>query len=449
MYPRNATSPEPVAIGPVIQISDGAVQTSGVTVRIKPVGVAEADGAGTTAYSTDGVVIYTPTQAETNYTSFVLIAKKTGCLPASQTVITSESTVSGRVYVGTNGDKTGYSLTQTFPANFASLGINSSGHISRVVLVDTTTVNSDMRGTDGAALATHWTSTRAGYLDGVLIAANFNQRTVQVTGSNHVAADIHELQAGVIQSTHFAPNAIDANAIAASAVTEIQSGLATAANQTTILARLGAFTGTGINTVLGFLRAMASKAASTPSDIAGTYSATTDSLEAIRDAQAAGTGDASQATLEAVQDTVDAIAAKVSGGLIEVTSRVATGGNITLYIGDDARVRSGTEIEVTISDVGGTIYSRLNALGVGNLAWGASRRGLNAGAISGTISGLSQSGSGATQALTFAIEINNAGDDLLPHDEYTWQIVSTSAAGDEWVEVEGALDLRRRVAVPV
>ena len=101
MYPRNAASPEPIAIGAVVQISDGAVQTSGVTVRIKPVGVAEGNGAGTTAYSTDGVVLYTPTQAETNYTSFVLIASKSGCFPASQTVITSESTVSGRVYVQT------------------------------------------------------------------------------------------------------------------------------------------------------------------------------------------------------------------------------------------------------------------------------------------------------------------------------------------------------------
>jgi hypothetical protein len=50
----------------------------------------------------------------------------------------------GRVTVGTNDDKNGYSLTQGFPANFASLGINSSGHVSRVVLVDTTTANSDM-----------------------------------------------------------------------------------------------------------------------------------------------------------------------------------------------------------------------------------------------------------------------------------------------------------------
>lgn len=48
--------------------------------------------------------------------------------------------------------------------------------------------------------------------------------------------------------------------------------------------RLGAFTGTGVNTVLGFLKALASKQASTPSDIGGTFAASTDSLEALREA---------------------------------------------------------------------------------------------------------------------------------------------------------------------
>lgn len=100
MYPRNAASPEPIAIGPVVQISDGAVQTSGCTVRIKPIGVAEGDGAGTTAYSTDGIVLYTPTQAETNYTSFVLIAKKASCIPANITIVTTESATPGRVSLG-------------------------------------------------------------------------------------------------------------------------------------------------------------------------------------------------------------------------------------------------------------------------------------------------------------------------------------------------------------
>ncbi len=42
----------------------------------------------------------------------------------------------------------------TFPANFAALGINASGHVSRVVLVDTTTANDDMRGTDDAYTGT-------------------------------------------------------------------------------------------------------------------------------------------------------------------------------------------------------------------------------------------------------------------------------------------------------
>ena len=108
----------------------------------------------------------------------------------------------------------------TFPTNFGALLINSSGHVSRVVLVDTTTTNTDMRGTDNAALASSWTATRAAYLDSVLLAQNSNQRTVQVTGSNHVSADVHAFQADVIDSA----------AIAASAVTEIQNGLATAAN---------------------------------------------------------------------------------------------------------------------------------------------------------------------------------------------------------------------------
>lgn len=42
-------------------------------------------------------------------------------------------------------------LAASAPTNFSAMLINASGHVSRVTLVDTTTVNSDMRGTDGAA----------------------------------------------------------------------------------------------------------------------------------------------------------------------------------------------------------------------------------------------------------------------------------------------------------
>ena len=103
MYPRNSASPERIAIGPVVQISDGVVQTSGCTVRVLEAGGTEGDGGGTTAYSTDGVVLYTPTQAETDQNSFVLIAKKTGCIPASVTVVTSASATAG--YAGVDWSK--------------------------------------------------------------------------------------------------------------------------------------------------------------------------------------------------------------------------------------------------------------------------------------------------------------------------------------------------------
>lgn len=74
------------------------------------------------------------------------------------------------------------------------------------------------------------------------------------------------------------------------AISAIQAGLATAANQTTILARIGTFTGSGVNTILGFLKAVMSKSASTPSDVGGTFSATTDSLEGMRDYGASNWG---------------------------------------------------------------------------------------------------------------------------------------------------------------
>ena len=55
------------------------------------------------------------------------------------------------------------------------------------------------------------------------------------------------------------------------------------ANVDTLLARLGAWTGTGTNTLLGAIKALASKVAAAVSDIGGTFSPADDSLEAIRD----------------------------------------------------------------------------------------------------------------------------------------------------------------------
>jgi hypothetical protein len=84
-------------------------------------------------------------------------------------------------------------------------------------------ITDPMRGTDAATipgavwdglLASHTVSGSFG--ERVLVSTNTNHE-VMVTGSNHVAADVHAFQT----------DAIDAAAIAASAVTEIQTGLVT------------------------------------------------------------------------------------------------------------------------------------------------------------------------------------------------------------------------------
>jgi len=56
-----------------------------------------------------------------------------------------------------------------------------------------------------------------------------------------------------------------------------------------LVARLGAFTGTGVNTVLGFFQNLMRKSVTTASDIGGTYDHENDSLEAIRDTAPLGT----------------------------------------------------------------------------------------------------------------------------------------------------------------
>ncbi len=76
-------------------------------------------------------------------------------------------------------------------------------------------------------LASVWTTTRAGYLDQVLLAEDPAKRTVKVTGSGsgHIAADVHDSQPGSIHATTFEAGAIDATALAASASDEIADAL--------------------------------------------------------------------------------------------------------------------------------------------------------------------------------------------------------------------------------
>ena len=132
-------------------------------------------------------------------------------------------------------------FTDLAPGLYRLIGTNAAGTLLCQWWVRTLSTTGTYPATETPD-ADSVTRDRMGYLDGVLIAANYNQRTVSVTGSNHVAADIHELQPAVITAADFAPGAIDANALAADAVAEVQSGLGTLDNQRYLLSILAGAT---------------------------------------------------------------------------------------------------------------------------------------------------------------------------------------------------------------
>jgi len=86
MYIKNSVNR--IAIGPVVKISDGVVQTADVLIRLLPEGGAAAAGTGTVGYQ-DGIVTYVPAAGEMDYASVVIIAHKADCIPAAVTVTTA------------------------------------------------------------------------------------------------------------------------------------------------------------------------------------------------------------------------------------------------------------------------------------------------------------------------------------------------------------------------
>jgi hypothetical protein len=126
---------------------------------------------------------------------------------------------------------------------------------------------------------------------------------------------------------------------------------------TTISNRIGSFTGTGVNTILGFFQALMRSDSTTPSDVGGTYDDATDSLQAISDAGGGGTVDANVIEWNGV-----AIATPHTAGYPVVTVKDGTGtGEINTASGVvEANVASVTAGAITS---GSFATSAINAIG--------------------------------------------------------------------------------------
>lgn len=145
--------------------------------------------------------------------------------------------------------------------DFADAGYDpSSNKVQGVVLVDTTTTNTDMIGATGIRSAVG------------LASANLD------TQLNEIATNQAD------QATVLAAVALVVDGIA-TALTTVGT------NVTTLINRIGAFSGSGDNTIKGFFLATLRKNAPLPSDIGGTYAVETDSLEAQQEAGGGGGSD--------------------------------------------------------------------------------------------------------------------------------------------------------------
>lgn len=125
-------------------------------------------------------------------------------------------TASGKITVGTNDDKTGYSISGSVTTldglnDIAATDIvsggaitTSGGAVSNVTTVATTTTNSDMRGTDSALLAssapTNWSSF---VLDGsgrVTVIANADKTGYSISGTKQTLDDLTDISAAQVNA---------------------------------------------------------------------------------------------------------------------------------------------------------------------------------------------------------------------------------------------------------
>lgn len=174
----------------MVSASDGSAYTGAVSVSVTKDGGTQAAGGGTVAHEGNGYHSYAPTQAETNADHVAFTFTGSGAVPATVQVYTvsydphdtvrlgltalpnaaaeaagglfTRGTAAGQINQDADGridsnpvalGGTAQSLTDL--KDFADAGYDpASNKVEGVKLVDTTTANTDMRGTDGANTTT-------------------------------------------------------------------------------------------------------------------------------------------------------------------------------------------------------------------------------------------------------------------------------------------------------
>ena len=329
------------------------------------------------------------------------------------------------------------------PSNFSTLSIDGSGRVllqptqTGVTIPNVTTVdvvselgsdalNANDLITDIGVVVWQQLTTATWPTDSfgkqVLIGSS-TQRSVAVTGSHHVAADIHEFQPGVIAEDAFVTGALSARALAADAATEI----ATAVGTLQVLTRLDSMIESD---GAGQFRFDVIALENAPSGGGGGGTDWTSSersaIRSILGFNSSGSVvDPSVGILDEIRDKT----ALITSGTVQTALPVTSSGQITspLVIGDDYLAANGRAFSWTV------------ALPPGFVAATASCRfgmrfedeqGVNSFIATGTVT---DAGSGNV-TLSFDVAKTVTGD--LRPGWYDWSVEIVSASGVEVTRVK-------------
>lgn len=159
----------------------------------------------------------------------------------------------------------------------------------------------------------------------------------------------------------------------------------------------------------------------------------------------------SAADITAELQTIIAQTSLITSTKVEVVSPVSKGGDVTLYRGSDYRVRSGTAIEIPVSDAGGVLHATLiDTEQIESIIFGAGEVS-SANCVVGTIS--RDDLDFADNVLTISVEITaeqiqSQAACLDYHIKAIAPVVDGETRGDEVVKIEGDCEVRSERATP-
>lgn len=211
-------------------------------------------------------------------------------------------------------------------------------------------------------------------------------------------------------------------------------------NVTTALGRLGAWTGTGVNTILGAFKALLSKVASAPSDIGGTFDPASHSTEAIAEAVDAieggggGGGDC---------PTLPEIVSALADRHIVISSPVNETGTIEIWQGDDY---ADEDLQIPIEDYPYDDPSGYQELKFGLMLTSAYNAGTGEAALE-----VDATGELNSTTAVFTIELTDEQTEALTPSpaldsyNYTYQLRAVFHNGTKRTLTSGAATVKRKV----